>query len=105
MTVATLDSRKTDESRFVEALLDSHFQKVDCYRYNAGSLRLCVFDEQFRGRSEADRQALVEPLLKTLPEATQDDLYFILLLAPGEENQLKNSLLYQEFIDPTPSRL
>jgi hypothetical protein len=105
MTVETLDNRKTDESRSVEVLLESHFQKVDCYRYNAGSLRLCVFDERFRGRSEADRQALVEQLLKTLPESTQDDLFFILLLAPGEERDPKNSLLYQEFIDPTPSRL
>jgi hypothetical protein len=105
MTTATLESRKTDDSRFVESLVQQHFPTAECYRYNAGSLRLRIIDERFRGQSEAARQALVEPILKQLPERAQDDLFFVLLLAPGEETDPKNILLNQEFTDPTPSRI
>jgi hypothetical protein len=105
MTTATLESRKTDDSRLVESLAQQHFPTAECYRYNSGSLRLRIIDERFRSRSEAERQALVEPILKQLPESAQEDLFFVLLLAPGEEASPKNVLLNQEFTDPTPSRI
>ncbi len=103
MSVSTIEDRKTDESRSVEELLRPHFSHVDCYRYSPFMLRLCVVDEQFRPLSQVQRHELVEPLLQQLSADIQDELIFILLLAPGEAHDVRYSRRYLEFVDPSPA--
>lgn len=105
MSVSTVEDRKTDETRAVEELLRPHFAHVDCYRYNAAILRLCVIDDRFKPLSQVQRHELIEPLLQQLPQDVQDELIFVLLLAPGEAHDVRYSLRYLEFMDPSPSRL
>lgn len=105
MNQATLDEKKTEDSRDVEALLRPHFDRVECDRYNWAALRLCIFEERFRPLSQVQRHELVEPYLQQLPESLQEDLIFMLLLAAGEENDVRYRQRYLEFIDPSPSEI
>lgn len=106
MDTATIQKRKSTGSRQVEELFrQSGFVSAECYEYNSASWRLLVFDERFRGKSQVQREEVVEPILKQLPEDTQEKLFLILLLAPGEETTLSNSVLSHEFCDPSPSLL
>ncbi len=106
MDTATIEKRKSTESRQVEEIFkQSGFVSAECYEYNSASWRLLIFDERFRGKTQVEREDLIEPLLRQLPDDTQQKLFLILLLAPGEETALKNSVLYQEFYDPSPSLL
>jgi hypothetical protein len=105
MNASTIASLKTGETRAVEAAFQPHFEHVDCYRHSPYILRLCVIDEQLRPLSQVQRHELVEPLLQSLPQNVQDDLLFVLLLAPGEANEIRYAQRYLEFVDPTPPLL
>jgi len=105
MSLSILEDRKTDQTRAVEALLQPEFESVDCYRYSPYVIRLCIVDEKFRQLSQVQRHELVEPWLQRLPQDVQDDLIFVLLLAPGEAHDLRYSQRYLEFMDPSPSFL
>ncbi len=97
---------KTPQTVQVEATLKPQFgEQVYCYRHNSVSLRLLIVDEAFRPLSQVERFNLIEPVLQQLPQEVQDDLTFVLLLAPGEERELRYGLRYQEFVDETTSRL
>ena len=53
-----------------------------------------------------ERDALVEPLLKQLPEEIQADIMNLITLSPSEaKNSRKLSLVNLEFEDPSPSML
>jgi len=105
MSVSLIDERKTDETREIETLLQPHFAHVHCYRYNSAILRLCIIDEQFRPLSQVQRHERIEPYLQQLPPDVQDELIFILLLAPGEAHDIRYAQRYLEFMDPSPSIL
>ncbi|HUQ71294.1 MAG TPA: hypothetical protein VM165_17330 [Planctomycetaceae bacterium] len=105
MSTSLIDDRKTDESREIEALLKPHFAYVNCYRYNSAIVRLCVVDEQFRPMSQVQRHERIEPFLQQLSPDIQDELIYILLLAPGEAHDVRYSQRYLEFMDPSPSIL
>ncbi len=100
--------KKTPETDRIEELLRQHFPHYPpdhppaAYRYNPASIRVRVVDESFRGKSLPDREDLVLPVLRTLPEETQDDITILLLLAPEE---IGRSFMNLEFESPTPSLL
>src|SRR5260370_32433551 len=97
---------KTAETRKVEKVLRKEFPNTDAYRYNSASIRVRVIDPRFEGKSDEERDAMVEPLLERLPEPTQSDIMNLLTVAPSElRNLSKKSLLILEFEDPSPSRL
>jgi len=97
---------RTDESRMVENTIRKVFPATDAYRYNSASLRIRVVDERFRGKSADERDAMIEPLLKRLPPATQSDIINLLTLTPEEATgQSKDALLNLEFEDPSESTL
>lgn len=49
---------------------------------------------------------MVEPLLKKLPKATQDDIMNLITLSPDEAASFSSkSLMNLEFEDPSPSTL
>src|SRR5581483_6131969 len=97
--------KTTKETQAVERTFRQHFAEAYCYRHDSVTLRLLVIDPTFADLDQVQRFKCIEPFLKELPQNIQDDLYFILLLAPGEENTLRYGLRYQEFIDETPSDL
>ncbi|HVS36651.1 MAG TPA: hypothetical protein VMS17_13910 [Gemmataceae bacterium] len=72
------------------------------YRYNSASIRVRVVDKAFRGKSLVDRDEMVAPVLKQLPEETYSDIMILLLLAPEEVDEDPANF---EFEHPAPSRV
>jgi hypothetical protein len=100
------ESMRTDESRQVENLLRKEFPKTDAYRYNSASIRVRVIDPRFEGLEFDERDAMVEPLLKQLPEEIQADIMNLLTLAPSElKRPSRKAFANEEFEDPSPSML
>ena len=59
----------------------------------------CVFiDERFQNKNRVQREKMVLPLIRGLPEELQSEIVTLLLLAPGEED---NSMMNIEFDHPT----
>src|ERR1700722_3241232 len=100
------EAMRTDESRQVEDLLRKEFPKTDAYRYNSASISVRVVDPRFESLSMEERDSMVEPLLKQLPEELQADIMNLLTLSPGETAKFsRKSLVNEEFEDPSPSML
>lgn len=105
-TVPRWHSMRTDESRRVEELLRKAFAQVDAYRYNSASIRVRVIDPRFEGKSNEERDSMVEPYLDQLPVETQAEIMTLRTLAPGEESRdLRKGLANLEFEDPSRSML
>jgi stress-induced morphogen len=98
---------RTRETREVERVLQREFPKSDAYRYNSASIRVRVVDPRFKGKSTAKRDAMVERLIRELPEETQAEIMTLLTLTPEEVSDSFNrkSLMNLEFEDPSPSTL
>jgi stress-induced morphogen len=100
------EAMRTDETRLVEDLLRKKFPKSDAYRYNSASIRVRVIDPRFEGLATEERDSMVEPLLKQLPEQIQADIMNLLTLSPNEIAKFsRKSLANEEFDDPSPSML
>jgi hypothetical protein len=100
------EAMRTDESRQVEQVLRKKFPGTDAYRYNSASIRVRVIDPSFEGLEIEERDSMVEPLLKQLPEHIQADIMNLITLSPSEaETPTKLSLVNLEFEDPSPSIL
>jgi hypothetical protein len=104
------ESQRTDETRHVENVLkECGFPQADAYRYNSASIRVRVIDPRFEGLSHADRDAMVEPCLDTLPERTQADIITLFTFAPSELEQstgaIRELFLNTEFERETRSLL
>ena len=103
------ESKRTPETRMVEAHLASHFARPDSYRQNSASIRVRVIDPRFEGLSLEKRDAMVEPLLDELPPETQRDIVTLFTFAPSElahgSPSFRESLLNLEFEDPGRSQL
>lgn len=81
----TSESKRTPQTRDVErALRSAGFVQSDAYRYNSAAIRLRVIDPRFEGLKIAERDALIEPILETLPEETQGDIMSVFTFAPSE---------------------
>ena len=111
MTVTTLpwETKRTPETRMVEDLLRKNFERADSYRYNSASIRVRVIDSRFDGLSREKRDAMVEPILDTLPPEIQRDIVTLFTFAPPElartPETFREFLLNTEFDDPSPSML
>jgi hypothetical protein len=102
-TSSTWNGKQTDQSAdVVRAFRTNGFRKIDAYRYNSVSIRVRVIDKRFKGKTRRQRMELAEKAIQTLPEKTQADIIFLLLLTPEEA---EGSLINLEFEDPSPSRL
>ncbi|SRR5216683_1829656 len=102
-------SRKSDPGvqRILETLRSEYGTKharakIEAYRYNPASIRVRIVDPDFRNQGILEREAVVDHILRTLPEDIQADITILLLLTPEES---KASFGSMEFDDPTPSRL
>lgn len=90
--------------RIVKEALSKQFEpgSVTVYRYNPASVRVRVIDKRFSGLSIPERERIVTPLIRQLPEDVQADLTVLLLLGPDET---EGSLMNREFDDPGRSML
>lgn len=99
--------KTTRETERLERLLDEHFPDSPkdfprAYRYSPVSIRARVVDGRFKAMNRSEREKLVRPLIRSLPDRIQEDLTILLLLAPDE---LEGSLMNREYEHPSPARL
>jgi hypothetical protein len=99
--------KTTKETRAIERLIDEHFPNSPkdvprAYRYSPVSIRVRIVDDRFRGKNRSERERMVLPLIRSLPDETQQDLTILLLLAPEE---VEGSLMNREFEEPSKSLL
>jgi hypothetical protein len=101
------ETRSDSDSKKVVAALKKQFSEVQAYRYNSASLRVRVIDRRFAKLTTAERDALVAPHLRSLPEDVQAEILMLLALTPeeaagdGGDRYMTNL----EFEDPSPSLL
>lgn len=86
----------------VRQRLAQEFSRVDAYQYNPASIRVRILDERFRNLPKLDRIDLIEPFLEQFSDDVQQQIIFILCLAPGEETDPSFWALNREFEDPAP---
>ena len=91
---------RNKQTQLIEETLKPSFPNVEAYRYNLASIRVRIIDDRFKGKSNPERDDMVEPLLDKLPEDTQVDITILLLLAEDEVNQ---SMMNVEFENPSRS--
>lgn len=105
-TKSRWERMRTDETRMVEDTLRKAFPETDAYRYNSASIRVRIVDPRFEGKSTEERDAMVEPFLDQLPEATQADIMNLITLSPDETTKSFKALIANsEFEEPSPSML
>src|SRR3954469_19901128 len=92
------EDRKTDETRAIERALRERFPDTEAYRYNSASIRIRVIDDAFKGKSDREREQLLEPILERLPEETQADIMLLLTMTKKETKEFgKDYLINLEF--------
>ena len=100
--------KRTKETRAIEKLLRETFpgypseHPPEAYRYNSVSIRVRLIHDDFRDTTRSAREDRVLPIIRTLPDETQEDITILLLLAP---NELDRSPMNIEFEHPVPSRI
>lgn len=103
MTVTASNRQQTDETTNVEKVFrDAGFPDVSAYRHSSASIRVRVRDERFRKLSRVARMDFLDPVIEHLPEETQQDLIFVLPMAPGEEHSGEFKIMNLEFEEPRP---
>lgn len=96
---------RTQETREVERWLKDNFKgwsakyPPTAYRYNSASIRVRLVSSRFKGKSFGEREEMVQPLIRELPEETQAEIMMLALLPPEE---LDRSPLNYEFEHPSP---
>src|SRR5579884_1085675 len=71
-------------------------------RQNSVSIRIRIIDPDFEGIDRFERDKVIWPVLRQLPESVFSQITMLLLLTPEES---KSSLANFEFEHPLPSRL
>ena len=103
--------RGTTEDKYVRQIHDvltrqylpSHPRaKIHPKRYNSVSVRVRIIDPDFAGKSMVQRDDAAWKVLDTLPADVREEISWLLLLTPEE---VRTSLMNQEFEDPSPSVL
>lgn len=102
MSVGEIHHQTSAESEIVQQRLAQEFSRVEAYQYNPASIRVRVFDERFRKLPKLDRIDVIEPYLEQFEEEVQQQIIFVLCLAPGEETDPSFWALNREFEDPAP---
>src|SRR3954466_9611105 len=90
------EGKRTEETRKIEALFRTVFPRTDAYRFNSASIRVRVIDPLFEGKSIAEREDMVFPLLKKLPKRTWEDILMLLTLAPSEQRVPDNQIAHNQ---------
>ena len=100
------DKMRTDETRRVEQIIRKIFPDTDAYRYNSASIRVRIIDDRFEGKSDEEREDMIQRILGKLSQRTRDDIVNLLTLTRDETTGFnRRTLLNEEFEDPSPSKL
>jgi stress-induced morphogen len=100
------ETMRTEDSRKVEEELRNYFPKSDAYRYNSASIRVRIIDDAFRGKTDIERERMVDPILERLPEDLESDITLLLTLTDDETKTFNRHYLTNlEFENPRPSGL
>ena len=70
------------------------------YKYNPVAIRVRVISPKFRGKSMAERDAMVGEALAAVPSQVTKDITMLFPLTPGEAKR-PPWLVYREFDNPT----
>ena len=98
--------RRDDATHQVETEISKAIDgaATEAYRlqYAWASVRVRVISEKFAGLSRVEREGLVDPILRRLPDDVQRDVIMLLLLTPAEHASRveRTDLLDVEFDDP-----
>jgi hypothetical protein len=105
-TLKSRNRRETAETRRIEHALRKAFPNasVEAYRYNSVSIRVRILESVYKDKNRVEREAMVLPVIRALPQKIQDDITILLLLTPAEHRK-RTSMLDLEFDDPMPSKL
>ncbi|SRR5713101_240784 len=101
------NGRKTRETGMIEKVLKDHFPDYPkdfppaAYRYNPASIRVRLIHKSFKGKSLSEREDMVLPVIRTLPEKTQADIMVLLLLSPSEVDRSAGNVKFEM---PSPSK-
>lgn len=96
------EQETNSKTELIERTFRENFPETKVYQYNSFSIRVRIIDEQFQGKDNVEREELVLPLLRVLPEEIQSDITILLLLTTEETER---SMMNVEFNYPTPSIL
>ena len=96
-TNTTQDPAAEDVQILEKTFRTAGFADVEAYRFSFASLRLRIRDNRFRGLSRVARMRLVEPVIDQLPQEIQEELIFVLPIAPGEETSTIFRRMNDEF--------
>lgn len=77
---------------------------INAYRYNSSSIRIRILDPNFEDKNLVERDRLVRPYLRKLPESIFWQVTMVLLLTPKEKDDPFNFLNW-EFENPSRSEL
>lgn len=78
-------TRTDQDVLLIRAALRSQFPTAEVKRENSISIRVRIVDSRFRRLSLGERDDLVMPLLKAVPQRVMDDITVLLLLTPEEK--------------------
>jgi stress-induced morphogen len=73
---------------------------IEAYRYNSASIRIRIIDPDFEGLDLVERDEMLRPLLRTLPEEVGADITLLILITPKERKRSPGSV---EFDYPSPA--
>ena len=76
--------RTVRSQQVVEALQDAGYEQVEAYNINSRAIRVRVVDPRFAGLSKGERIALMDDVLKALPEEIELDITMIVPITREE---------------------
>ena len=100
--VVTSKTKEIEDKLRAEFLPEHPRAKISVYRYNSWSIRIRIIDSHFEGKTIAERERDVLPIIRDMSDYAQDRITMLLLITPEESNR---SLLSLEFDDPKPSSI
>jgi stress-induced morphogen len=104
--IQSWEDKRTQETRSIENELRKQFPKSDAYRFNSASIRVRIIDNAFHGKTESERERMIDPILEQLPEETQADIMLVLTLTEEEATSFNRHYLTNlEFENPSVSGL
>lgn len=68
----------------IKRALKTNFAEVWVKRINPVAIRVAVVDSRFEGMAETEREGMLMPHIRSLPEPTQIDITVLLALTPKE---------------------
>ena len=109
MMLSVTKQVQNKHTRRIFAALRSAFHELPdepdavVYQYNPVAIRVRVVSPEFRGKSSAQREEMVNRAIRSVPAKVTEDISMLFMLTPEEVGN--PTLLHREFDEPTDSYL